>query len=269
MGDEKLKQTLVLSVDESTYYALWFEPQDRRRKGTPRISPPLEVGVRPDVVRYGSVIWAKPIFFQRNSRAHKLYPAVASGNEKFLRSTESAALGANSYLFSGEIVASDRYELKPTYDSGEQRAYNEGSMSLVVDCGVPLVFHESDLGRKDVTDGEYLEGIVRLEVSVFAGIGLYQSVAGTVRGMRVLPLDPASPSFGNVIDVGFGTRLDADPDCLHQTSSAFMVLDINEVGPLTYAPFPARAEDCPEPGYPGMVRLAESPIKTIRLGTKD
>lgn len=278
MADTAIAQ-VNMAIDEGTYYSLWYERSDRRQPITPRISPPPEVGSRPDIIPYWTVLFADSVYIQRADREHKFYPSIGKHGEKMIRSTGSAALGAHSYLFVGQVVATDRCAmLQKDYEHGGTRRLDEWQMSSIVDCGLPLQFHESYTPMEDprvltidrqIVDGAYVEGIATLWASGFPNSGLHQTVSGKVVGMKVVDMNPGSSSFGQIVDVPFGHRLSVDPDVI-TPATAFLTLDIEEIGSLAYRPFPARAPDCPEPNYPGMIRLPEDDsVRIIELGSSD
>lgn len=269
---------LNLAVDEGTYYALWYEPQDRRQQITPQIGPPPERGSRSSIIPVETTLFAQSIYMQRADRLRKYYPSIGKHGDRMIRPTGSDALGAHSYVFVGQVVATDRCAmLQNDYEHGDLRRLDEWQLSFVVDCGVPLEFHEHYTPTRDPTlltlegqieDGVYVEGMATLW-NGFSGFGLHQSVRGALAGMKVLQMDPSSTQFGRVVDVAFGYRLSIDPDAI-SPATAFMVLDIEEIGPLAYRPFPARAPDCPEPDYPGMIRLSEDDsVRIVELGPSD
>lgn len=276
MSKLHLKQRIILDIEESTYYSLWYEPQDKKQNLSPRFSPPPAVGQQPDVIPFTGVIRAKPVYFQRVDKDWKFAPSVAETGEKVLKPTESSTLGVNSYLFAGQIVANDRCFYMTKNASGNRVPRDRWTMNFIVDCGVPLLFHmdydpepNADFGCLDnyIRDGEYLEGIVKLETSLWPTSGLYQAISGTVESMQILELDSNNSSFGQIVEADFGTKINYDPDALVQTDSIFMTLAVDDIGPLAYKPFPARAKECPEPNYPDMVRLSDEPsIKIVELG---
>lgn len=260
-----------MSVDEALYYALWYEPKSERHAVTPRISPPLTVGSRPDVIPYTGCIHAAFTYLQRIDRKVRFDPSITETPQKLLRSAHSVALGPNAYVFVGEVVANDKYQLMVKNGEGGRKPRDEWAMHAIFDCGVPLCFFKTyrpvpDISclEDDIEDGAYFEGIVRLSFSAFSTkTGLHQSVTGMIEGAQVLEMDPRRDTFGQICDVPFGTRLSFDPDSMTAQETVFVEFDVSEVGPVCYGTIPARSPECPEPDYPGLVRTGHN--QSIRI----
>jgi hypothetical protein len=274
MADKEPKREIILSIDEALYYGLWYEPQGKPIRVTPRFSPPPEKGLQPEVIPLDAAIWAEPVYLQPTDRERKIYPSIVDNPMKFLRATNSAALGPNSYLFAGEIVASDKYVMFVKDREKGKKLRDRWTMTFIIDCGVPLQFHSDyvPIGRSDlpclenqVQDGVFFEGIVRLSVNGWSPGGLHQAVSGAVRGVKVLELDSASEHFGEVHEVPFGHNLTADPDILQQ-ETVFATIDIDSIWPLAYSAIPARSEDCPLPEYEGMTILGDGGVRIVEIG---
>jgi hypothetical protein len=276
MTDKQSKREIVLSIDEALYYALWYEPQGKPSRVTPRFSPPLEKGVQPEVIPVSRVVHAQPLYLQLINRERKLYPSIADSPTKFLRATNSAALGPNSYLFAGEIVASDKCAMTVKDREVGKRLRDKWTVMFIVDCGVPLRFcwDYMPMGpdvrclENQVRDGVFFEGIVYLSMSVWPPGGLQQAVTGAVRGMKILELHPTSEHFGQIHEVPFGHALTAGLDTLRQ-ETVFATVELGSIGPLAYRPFPARWDQCPEPDYDGMIRLKDGGIRIVEIAPTD
>jgi hypothetical protein len=274
----EIPQRVVVSVDEALYYSLWYEPPGRARQTTPRVSPPVEKGERPETVPFRSIIRGEPIFIQRVDRRIKAYPSISSRPEKILSPIGSDTLGPNCYVMVGEVVACDKYAIMLREQDGVRRRKDEWRLEYVIDCGIPVGFWRDfhpvrpEIGgfSNSVEVGAYFEGLVKLSCSSWSTTtGLHQAVSGIVQGMRVLELDPGRDDFGRIAEVPFGHRLSIDPDFVSLPEVSFMDLDVAEIGPLSYGAFPARDPECPEPNYPGLVKLPQDTrVKIVRLSNR-
>lgn len=239
---------LVMAVDEGVYSALWYEPPDQRQPLTPRIFPPPARGKKPKVIPFRKVIHAERLMVAPLGDDFP-WPKVATCQERFLRPANSPTLGPNACLSCGPITMVDRW-----------RRDKDWHLTFYVDCGVPVQFEEDyhwPTDWNEIKEGIWLMGIVKLSAwgTGWAG-GLFQPVTGCVKGMQVLELDPASPAFGKLRRVPFGHRLTVDPDFV-QHESVWVVLDVTEICPPMYRPFPARPAECREPRFPGLVRIED------------
>jgi len=243
--------TIILAIDEPLYYALWYEPPDHRQRVTPRLSPPPARGTQPDVIPCAGPVCAEPIYLQPVDKKSHGGLTVTDKEEKLLRPTHSAALGPASYLFVGRVTACDKYLLLVKDGPG----------------GRPDI----RCIENDISEGVDVEGLVRLSFSAWSTtMGLHQAVGGIVRQVQVLELDPHSSLFGQVHSVPFGHTLSVDPDFVLPQETIFMAFEVTETVPLAYGPIPARAPDCPEPRYPGLVRLEEDKrFEIVELKRKD
>lgn len=267
-------QTIVLAVDEPLYYRLWYHQPGDKQSVSPRITPPpTQAADRPESIFWRSNMYADPIVIQSVDSCLKLGVSITGKNETFLRPADSPVLGPNAYIFTGAVTAYDKWRVVMKHPC--ECDSDTWVLDYIVDCGLPLEFHSRYTSRDDpglvrlenrIKNGVYMEGIVRLSFSCWSTTtGLHQKIGGNVQGMEVLEMNPQRESFGKISGVPFGCKLTFDPDAVAPLDTIFATLDVTEIGPLCYGVIPARAADCPEPDYEGLIRLEED--KRIRIRT--
>ncbi len=236
---------VVLGSSDAGDYGIWLE--------RPGHEPPARTGTGRPVVPNRVTLDAHLLYVSPVDRVGGRLPTITTTKERLLRPANSPTFGPNTYLFCGPVTAVDHWGRDP----------GTWSLTVVVDCGLPLHIWEHHQRWHDPTvpalenwakEGAWLAGIAKLSGGGWRAPGLSQPVSGHVAEMRILELDPAHPSFGKIRRVPFGHRLPVDADYVAH-ESIFIVLDVEEIDPLTFRTRPGRPAECPEPDYPGMVRI--------------
>ncbi len=222
MPTAPIARVVVAPGTEGMYYDLWTDAEG---------PPPATLT---------TALHARPVYMHRVGARENLCPVVTTTPGKLLRPTGSPALGPNSYLFAGQVVAREYLGRHGDWEPEGTR-----HLAAIVDCGLPLHFaftHREctvpvrscmvpSLAPEDMAPGAYVAGLAHL--SEVSSNGLYQPVTGVVRGMQVLGLTPEEEGFGVLRDVPFGYRLALDPDTV-RVRFVFMTLDVLSVGPLEH-----------------------------------
>lgn len=261
---------LSLGVDQDLYEVLWCATPESRPRVTPSLFPPAPAGPRPSVIEWASAVDVQPVYLQRSDASFKLFPAVGAVGERFLRPANSEALGPNTYLVHGCLAGVDRYTLKGGRCS-------EWHMDAILDCGIPLNMRGTykpgmslSLGEmeSEYAPGAPFEGLVRLTMSAWTSrAGLRQYVSGFVEGAGILGLDSHEGTFGKVSPVPFGTVPSVVSDNGLPVTVFYIDLRLDSIEPPSYAPFPARSDECPAPDFHGLLRVAaDAPFRGVELG---
>lgn len=230
---------LTMSVTEATCWDLWARLVHKAKHPKPGTTP-TDPPPQPKSIPMTGVICAhRTVYWQTVGARHRMGPAIVEGEERLLRATGSEALGVNSYLFAGEVVACERRVIEFSSGPGGHRHGGEWHLNYVVDSGIPL--HMSARGGSaapeatssregQIHEGVYIEGITRLFLWD-ASNSVHQTVSGEVVGMRMLDLDPRSESFGKVRPTPWGEMPSADPDVV-PVDIAFVDFVVHSVGEI-------------------------------------